>query len=396
MMKKRVLVFCDFYLPSLGGGGGMWAVANIVDRLCDRYEFLIVAGNRNARGSTEEVAGVERGVWNRIGNADVFYVEEAKRNVAMLQKLFAEARPDVVFLNSVFSISTIRYLQARARNAIAKVPTIIAPCGELLPGALAIKAWKKRLYLAYARLKGLYEGLIWRASFESEVEAIRSVFGREPEIMIAADLTPRAILPAFGASEKPCKTAGTARITFLSRISRKKNLLFLLERLLELQDVSIDLEIIGPIEDAGYWAECAQLIDKMPPRIAVTVTGAVNNTAALERLVAAHFFALPTLSENFGYVCIEALAAGCPLLISDRTDWGWATDAGAGWEIPLENPAAWTRAISRCAKMDNVEYLQMSAKAREIAVRWLANPEIEKATAGLFEFALSRPEMGHQ
>jgi glycosyltransferase involved in cell wall biosynthesis len=33
------------------------------------------------------------------------------------------------------------------------------------------------------------------------------------------------------------------------------------------------------------------------------------------------FFVLPTIGENFGYVFLEALAAGCPLITSDRTPW---------------------------------------------------------------------------
>ena len=50
-----------------------------------------------------------------------------------------------------------------------------------------------------------------------------------------------------------------------------------------------------------------------------------------------HFFILPTLGENFGHVFIEALAAGCPLIISNRTPWLELEKKGIGWDIPLEN-----------------------------------------------------------
>jgi len=95
----------------------------------------------------------------------------------------------------------------------------------------------------------------------------------------------------------------------------------------------------------------------------------------------AHFFVLPTLSENFGYVFIEALACGCPLLISDRTVWGDIVEKGSGWTVPLEDPEAWRSMIQRCLDMDQEEFSRMAEAARDHAVGWLANPEIEEASA---------------
>ncbi|QPI75397.1 glycosyltransferase [Sphingobium sp. Cam5-1] len=48
-------------------------------------------------------------------------------------------------------------------------------------------------------------------------------------------------------------------------------------------------------------------------------------------------FFLPTLGENFGHVIIEALGAGTPALISDRTPWRDFDRAGCGWIMPLGN-----------------------------------------------------------
>jgi glycosyltransferase involved in cell wall biosynthesis len=93
------------------------------------------------------------------------------------------------------------------------------------------------------------------------------------------------------------------------------------------------------------------------------------------------------LTENFGYVFIEALACGCPLLISDRTVWNDVSEKGSGWTVPIEEPAAWTAAIRRCIDMEQDEYLKMASAARDHAVEWLADPEIERASAALFERA---------
>jgi glycosyltransferase involved in cell wall biosynthesis len=85
--------------------------------------------------------------------------------------------------------------------------------------------------------------------------------------------------------------------------------------------------------------ECESIIKTLPLNVTVTATGAFpSQTDALKIVSANHFFAMPTLNENFGYVFIEALAAGCPLLISDRTVWDDIESHNSGWRIPLEAP----------------------------------------------------------
>jgi len=106
--------------------------------------------------------------------------------------------------------------------------------------------------------------------------------------------------------------------------------------------------------------------------------------------MSAHYFTLPTLTENFGYVFIEALAAGCPLLISDRTEWNSIEPAGAGWILPLNEPEAWTRQIVSCVEQNQIEYDAMSAASRLLAVKWLAEPSHEEDMAKLFAYAVAQ------
>ena len=68
---KKILVFCDYYRPSLKAGGGMWTVANLVDRFCDRYEFHIVTRNYDSPSDTTPYTSVRTGEWNEMGNAKV-------------------------------------------------------------------------------------------------------------------------------------------------------------------------------------------------------------------------------------------------------------------------------------------------------------------------------------
>jgi glycosyltransferase involved in cell wall biosynthesis len=87
-----------------------------------------------------------------------------------------------------------------------------------------------------------------------------------------------------------------------------------------------------------------------------------------------HLFYFPTLGENYGHVICEALAAGCPALISDRTPWRGLERAGAGWDLPLESPERFRAAIQRAVDMTHEELLAAAANARRFA-RDFAGPE---------------------
>ena len=388
MRKKRILVCCDYYLPGFKSGGGMLTVANLVERFGDGYDFFVFTRNHDGPNDRTPYSGVKTGQWNRQAKATVFYASPAKIGPRIIADIVAESQPDAVFLNSAFSKPVRSFLEARRKKLIAEIPAILAPCGELSAGALSLKPLKKKLFLLYARTVGLYDGVIWKGSFEAERKEIYDQIGRDVEVMIAPDLAPRTILPNFDPARKPSKRRGSARFAFLSRISRKKNVHFLLELLRAINDGEIYLDLIGPIEDDRYWQQCEAIIRELPENVHVTPAGGLHQSEALDRLRQSHFFVLPTLHENFGYVFIEALAAGCPILVSENTAWGEVEEKRIGWVMPLESPEAWVERLRGCIEMGTDEYEQMSAKARAFAVEWLGRPEHEEATAAVLERAL--------
>ena len=293
-------------------------------------------------------------------------------------------------MNSVFSKPSINFLRTRKRQEFSDIPVIVSPCGELNPATLKLKAAKKGLFLKYAKVTGLYRGVLWRASFELDAEEIRAAIGKDVDVLCAPDLPPKSILPDFDVSDKPVKVPGSVRFVFVSRLVRKKNLHFLIERLSRFDCGEISLDVVGPIEDKEYWKECEAAANGLPENVRLNVVGPLPYPETLERMRSAHFFVLPTLTENFGYVFIEALACGCPLLISDRTVWNDVTEKGSGWVVPIEDPGKWDESLARCLEMDQTQYTQMATAARTHATTWLSNSDIEDASAALLERAFSK------
>ncbi len=73
---------------------------------------------------------------------------------------------------------------------------------------------------------------------------------------------------------------------------------------------------------------------------------------------------MPSTNESFGYVIHEALAAGCPVLISDRTPWRDLEARGVGWDVDLNDVSDFTRVLQKCVDMDEKTHLGLREAAR--------------------------------
>lgn len=364
-------------------------MVNLVDRFSDRYEFFIVTHNHDGKTDRTPFTSVRSDEWNTTGAAQVYYASRKSFTVRLTAKLAADISPDLILLNSVFSKPSYSFMTAFERKLVRGIPVLIFACGEFSKPSLKVRRLKKKLFLAVAKFFGSYRNVFWKASFEDERRDILDILGEGVDIMTAPDLLPKAILPEFTVDVKPSKSAGSLKLIFVSRIDRIKNLVFLLEVLHEVREGKIEFEIVGPQEDLQNWQRCKELIAKLPENVKTKVTGSVSNAEALKRMTDSHFFVLPTLSENFGYVFIEAMAAGCPILISERTAWNDVDDRNVGWELELASKQDWIEKLKYCISMNQDEYSQMSQNARNYALKWLDDPEIENATAKVLEHAIN-------
>jgi glycosyltransferase involved in cell wall biosynthesis len=362
-------------------------IVNLIERFSDRYQFFIVTRNHDNRNDLAPFAEVRTGEWNGVDGAHVMYLGSSEITSTKVASIVNEIDPAGVYLNSLFSKPVISFLFARRRQRFPRLAVVLAPCGEVAPSALASKSWKKRIFLTYARLVGLYSNVIWKASSETEKGQIRKEFGQRLGPSVAPDLPPRAILPSFSPDQKPEKHSGEAKFVFLSRIDRIKNLDFVIDRLSTVEQSVIQLTIAGPIENEQYWKEIEGKLDRLPKNIQVRVVGGMSYNDGLQLLVESHFLVLPTKGENFGYVLLEALAAGCPIVVSDQTIWNQAEAKDAGWAMSLDDPARWESILDECVSMDQVRFSEMSSHARSLAVNWLGDPENESATGDVLRSA---------
>src|SRR5205807_53821 len=140
----------------------------------------------------------------------------------------------------------------------------------------------------------------------------------------------------------------------------------------------------GPQEDAGYWTECESLIARLPGNIEVRYCGFVPSEGVGEVMRQHDLYLLPTLGENFGHGILEALANGCPVLISDRTPWRGLEAQGVGWDLPLDQPERFRQALRQCLGMSAAEHRVWSERACEFGVQYNRREDLVELNRALF------------
>lgn len=386
--KKRILIFSEYYLPGYKSGGGMRTIVNIVSQLNEKFDFFIVTKDCDGRSDKTPYPDIEYDKWNDIEGAKVYYLKEKEIRFNKIVELVKDVQPDILYSNSYFS-SFGRYLLILNRlKKFNEIPYIISPCGELSKDTIQIGKAKKNIYLNLAKLLSLHSNILWKASSEVEKNQMEQILGSGKQIFVAPDMVPKTFSDKLAEIIKPEKRIGEAKMVFLSRINRKKNFNYILENISEVKG-KLEIDLIGPVDDHEYWSECQILIKKLPQNIIVNVLGSIPHSEVLKTLENYHYFLLPTQHENFGHIFLEALSAGCPLIISDRTPWLNLEKQKVGWSIPLENPSEWQKIIQKCIDMDQNTYKKLSDNSKGFVAKWLKENDLAKETLNLFELALS-------
>ena len=97
----------------------------------------------------------------------------------------------------------------------------------------------------------------------------------------------------------------------------------------------------------------------------------------------ADLFFLPSRAESFGHAILEALQAGCPILISDRTPWRNLAASGVGWDLSLDRPELFRDVIERCACASAEERAAQRQAATEWAERIIFDSDAVQRTSEL-------------
>lgn len=357
---KDILIIMGRYLPGYKDGGPVRSIKNLIDFLGKEYNFKILTCDRD-HGDTEAYPNIKVNGWNRVGNADVYYVPPK----GFSQKLIVELarQVDLVYVCGCFNDYAINTLIANRLGKI-KVPVIVAAMGLFSPKEFQLKYLKKKTFTTIFNLLGMFKNIYWSATSEMEISEIkRQVVATDKQFFIAEDL-PRKVNEENVRKEKK---AGSLKIVWISRIAPKKNLKYAIEILKEAKS-NIKFTIYGPVHVQEYWEECKQELRNLPNNVKWEWKGNLDSENVVETLKLYDVFLFPTLGENFGHVIQEALSAGCPCIISNQTPWQDFESKGVGYIFLLENKSAFVNAVEKYAVMEQSEFQKVTEKVHQYAI----------------------------
>jgi glycosyltransferase involved in cell wall biosynthesis len=378
-----VLVLMGAFWPGSDSAGPNQSLKGFCTALMDAFDFRIVARDRpfGAAARTAPAAA-----WTDLGFARIRYLEGRRFGAAGLGRLLRTTPHDLVMMNGFFDREfTLPTLLLRRTGQIPAKPALLSPRGEFGGGALSLKAPVKRAWLGAVRLGGLLEGVTLHATSQDEAADILSRLPFAAPPAVAPNV--RALFPRPTAF--PAAKGEPLRLAFLGRITPVKNIDYAIKALAKVK-APARFDLYGPASDGSYARACAALVAALPPHLEVRFMGEIANAEAPAVMAGYDLMFMPTLGENFGHAIFEALGAGTPVLISDRTPWRDLEARRAGFDLPLDDPAAFAAAIDRIAAQTPAERARWRDGARAEAERASLRGDAVASSRAMLDAALAR------
>jgi glycosyltransferase involved in cell wall biosynthesis len=194
---------------------------------------------------------------------------------------------------------------------------------------------------------------------------VDSCFTRDELLRVDERVDPARIVVIYpGVADDFCtldRAAGDGRtILAVGTIERRKNLEVLVRALTRLP--SARLIALGP--QTPYAVECAQLARRLGVEDRVQMPGYVERSTLLDLYRRCAVAAVPSCYEGFGYAAAQALCAGVPCVVSDRSSLPEVA-GGDARVVAADDPQAWAAALGDTLD-GNADVAAASARANAI------------------------------
>jgi glycosyltransferase involved in cell wall biosynthesis len=264
-------------------------------------------------------------------------------------KRYCRARFQNFDIAHIFGLYDLLGPAVAAACRVRKMPYVLEPIGMFVP------------IVRNVQLKGLYH-FIWGRRLLEGASAVIATSKQEAEELIAGGLPGEKIVLRRNGVEVPAAwpergvfrkaheiPEDTKLVLFLGRLSAKKSPDLLLRAFAELLSHSTGipsrLVFAGP-DEGGMSAQLEHLATQLGVRTSVQFSGPIFGTSKWAAYRDADVFVLPSQNENFGNTAAEAVAAGTPVIVSERCGIAPLLADRAGLVVP-HDAAALCNALGR-------------------------------------------------
>ena len=265
----------------------------------------------------------------------------------------------VVHIHGLWS-PTLHKVSAWARRN--KIPVAWSPHGMLQKWALKNKLLKKVVALTLYQWRDLAKADLLHATAESEVEDIWRL-KLKSKIVVA----PLGVRIDAEIDDKKQDENRKRTLLFVSRVQRKKGLPVLIDAWSKIPNElrqNWEVRIVGPDQE-GHISELKSQCAKLGVLNDFTFVGPKYGDDLNREYKSADLFVLPTHSENFGSVVIEALAREVPVICSQGAPWKELETCECGW-WPEDSVNALQSVLMKSMSLSDEERKEMGERGRKL------------------------------
>ena len=338
----RILHVVPSYIPAWRYGGPIHSVHGLCKGLAARgHEVDVATTNVDGEGVSPVPVAVPvdlDGVRVHYFPSDVlrrlYYSPPMRRFMAA-----GMDRWDIVHTHSVFLWPTTAAAAIARRE---RKPYVLSPRGMLVRDLISRRSpMLKRAWIALFEKRNVHEAA-----------AIHVTTALEADEMSALGLRPRRVFEVPNGFDLPAPGAPSSRepgipaeyILYLGRISWKKGI----DRLLRaLPFAGTTPLVVAGNDDEDYWPRMQQLAGELSLGDRVRHVGFVEGERKQALLRGASLLVLPSYSENFGNVVLEAMALGVPVVVTPEVGLAPLVASSGAGVVASGEPAPLAEALRR-------------------------------------------------
>jgi glycosyltransferase involved in cell wall biosynthesis len=300
---------------------------------------------------------------------------------------------DRVIVNGIWQYLTFAAWRRYAGSSIAYY---VFPHGMLDPWfkkTFPLKHLKKWLYWPWAEYRVLRDAAAVIFTSEEERLLARKSFWlyrcREKVSPLGVEGPPLSPNAKSEFLSRYPQLQNTRNFLFLGRLHPKKGCDILLDAFARLSSPEPASLIMAGPDQIGWEKDLRRQVERLNLTSQVIFTGMLQGAMKQGALASTDAFILPSHQENFGISVVEALAAGVPVLISNRVNIWREIDADRAGYVESDDVAGTTRLLQRWIDTPPAERDAIRRNARNCFERRF---EINRAVDSLLQILNEVPD----
>lgn len=321
-MKLRVII--PYFYPAYVYGGAVFASYNLSKEIANLgIEVFVSTTNSNGTKKLDIQTNRHLALENMMVNYyDAGYLPFF--SIRMITGLYYDIKSsDIVHIQSIYSLTT---LFALCYSYFLKKPVLLSPRGSLTSWSFNHRKISKLIWIKYL-IKPFIKRIYWHATSIREEKEIKAFFPKAKVVLIS-DGTHLSSKNIDFVEKNQWEDQNY--IACLGRIHKVKGFDIIINAMPSILEKYPQIKLLIAGDDEGELNYLKHLIGDLSLDKKVEFLGNINDRNKNLFLKHAKCLVVPSHTENFGIVVVEALSQSTPVIASTNTPWSVLAEKQAG------------------------------------------------------------------